>query len=134
VFLIDTSAWVDHLRGADTAAARELRDLIRDHASELSTTEPIIMELLAGAPEDRALRRLEDLTNRLVLLAVDPRVDYHDAAALFRATRRTGRTVRKLVDCLIAAVAIRSGAVLVHKDADFDSIAGATPLNTKRLS
>lgn len=128
VLLVDTSAWVDYLRGADTGAARGLRVLLSTRTAELATTEPIVMEILAGAKNDRSLRQLEALTNGLVLLSVDAHRDYHDAAAIFRAARRSGKTIRKLVNCLIAAVAIRNGATLVHKDSDFDAITAVAPL------
>lgn len=44
--------------------------------------------------------------------------------------RPQGRTVRSLVDCLIAAVALRHDVALLHKDADYDAIAGCLPLRT----
>lgn len=132
MLLIDTSVWVDYLRGADTAASRELRTLLSGRLTEIATTEPVVMEILAGAKDDTALRQLEALTNGLVLLPVNAHRDYHDAAGLFRTARRRGRTVRKLVDCLIAAVAIRTGATLVHNDRDFEAIADVAPLTTNR--
>ena len=49
--------------------------------------------------------------------------DYEQAAALFRTCRRGGETVRKLIDCLIAATAIRLGATVLHADSDFDVLA-----------
>jgi predicted nucleic acid-binding protein len=57
---------------------------------------------------------------------VDPHLDFHRGASLYRDARAQGRTVRRLIDCLIAAVALRHDAVLVHKDADFDAIATIT--------
>lgn len=133
MLLVDTSAWVDHLRGTGSPAAQQLRTLLRERASEIATTEPVVMELLAGAPDDLALRQLETLATGMVQLPVNPHRDYHDAAALYRAARRGGRTVRKLIDCLIAAVALRHQATLVHKDAHFDAIAEVAPLRAYRL-
>ena len=54
--------------------------------------------------------------------------DYEEAAALYRTCRRGGLTVRRLVDCLIAVVAINANASLLHADADFDHIAKLTSL------
>ena len=133
MLLVDTSAWIDYLRGADTAAARELRELLRIRVSELATTEPIVMEILAGAKDDRGLQQLEALTNGLPMLPVNALRDYHDAAGLYRAARRTGKTLRKLVDCLIAAVAIRNDATLIHQDRDFEAIAAVAPLRARHL-
>jgi predicted nucleic acid-binding protein len=39
-----------------------------------------------------------------------------------------GETVRALTDCLIAAVAIRTGVSLLHSDSDFEALARQTPL------
>ena len=55
-------------------------------------------------------------------------VDFEDAAAIYRACRRGGETVRKLIDCLIAAIAIREGVPLLHSDNDFVVIARRAPL------
>lgn len=126
--LVDTSAWVDFLRGADSRATDELRRMI-DAGDDIATTEPVIMELLAGAVDDSSLRQIEVLTGGLALAAIDPGLDYRDAAMIFRAGRRQGSTVRRLTDCLIAAVALRHGLPLVHKDADFEAIAKVTPLD-----
>lgn len=132
MILLDTSAWVDYLRGAPGPATQHVRDLVRDGAP-LAVTEPVVMELLAGAPDDRALERLEALVSGLPLLAVDAHLDYRAAAAIYRSARRRGLTVRRLVDCLIAAVAARTGARLVHKDVDFEVIATVVRLDAVSL-
>jgi hypothetical protein len=132
VLLVDTSVWVDYLRGADTTATHEMRGRLRAGVGDLATTEPIIMEILAGAKDERGLRQLEALTNGLALLPVNAHRDYHDAATIYRAARRRGRTIRKLIDCLIAAVAIRSEATLLHNDDDFDAVGLVAPLRARR--
>jgi predicted nucleic acid-binding protein len=132
VLLLDTSGWIEYLRDTGSPACTEVARLLR-RPQALATTEPIIMELLAGAPTPTALRDLETLTAGLTLLSVDITVDYHDAAAIYRAARSAGRTIRRMNDCLIAAIAARANATLVHRDADFDTIADVVPLDTRRL-
>ena len=44
------------------------------------------------------------------------------------ACRRGGETVRRLIDCLIAATAIRTGVSVLHADTDFDRLARLTSL------
>jgi predicted nucleic acid-binding protein len=60
--------------------------------------------------------------------------DYDHAAALYRVCRRSGDTVRKLIDCLIAAVVIDADAELLHADSDFVALARHTPLRSHRAS
>lgn len=55
-------------------------------------------------------------------------IDYENAAALYRTCRLSGQTVRKLIDCLIAAVAIRADLPVLQADVDFDALARHTPL------
>jgi predicted nucleic acid-binding protein len=68
----------------------------------------------------------------LPLLGVSALEDGERAAAIHRACRARGHTVRDIVDCLIAAVAIRNDAVVLHRDRDFDVIARHTELRIER--
>lgn len=133
MILIDTSAWVDYLRGADTAATREVRRLADEAFDDLVTCEPVAMELLAGAPHENALRDLERLVNSLPSLPLDATTDFRAAGHLFRLARQAGHTVRSLNDCLIATLALRHSATLVHKDRDFGAVASVCGLKTISL-
>lgn len=125
--LIDSSAWIEFLRATGSRANLAVRELVQERPYEIALTEPVVMELLAGAADERAFAQIEKLTSGLPLLSVDVVVDYRDAALAYRAVRARGGAVRKLLDCLIAVVAIRTGAVLVHRDRDFDVLATALP-------
>lgn len=85
------------------------------------------MEVLAGARDEAHLRQLRGLLARGVTLPTSAG-DYESAAALYRACRQRGDTVRRLVDCLIAAVAVREDVPVLHADSDFDVIARHTAL------
>ncbi|MFZ4756379.1 MAG: type II toxin-antitoxin system VapC family toxin [Miltoncostaeaceae bacterium] len=121
MILVDTSAWVEFLRGTGSATASEVRALVGGDA-EIATCDAIRMEVLAGARDRAHLADLRALLARCVNLPLEPE-DYEVAASLHRTCRQNGETVRKLVDCLIAASAIRRDVVLLHLDADFDAIA-----------
>lgn len=125
--LVDTSAWVEYLRDTGSAACDEVARLLVESTASVVTTGPVVMELLAGASSEPALRSLEQLTAALPVLALDEALDFAAAAAVFRAARRSGRTVRGLVDCLLAVVAHRHGATLIHRDADLAVVAALLP-------
>ncbi|MDN5914443.1 MAG: PIN domain nuclease [Pseudonocardia sp.] len=132
--LVDTSAWVEYLRGTGSPANIEVRRMLQEAPDRVATTEPVVMEVLAGATSAAVLAKLETLTSGLRQLPLDPSVDFHAAAAAYRSARGGGSTVRKLLDCLIAAVAVRTGAVLVHRDRDFDELEHVLPdLRTRSL-
>jgi hypothetical protein len=125
VLLADSSAWIEYLRGTGSPVNVRLREAIR--AGEVVVTDPVMLEVMSGARrglEDRILRLLSEQDYE----PVAPRVDWLDAAAVYRACRRQGVTVRANVDCLIAAVAIRRGVPVLHIDRDFDAIATCTTL------
>jgi hypothetical protein len=124
VILIDTSAWVEFLRDTGSHVCNRVDALL---AEEIATCDPIRMEVLAGARDERHVRRLRRLLARAAALPTEPG-DYERAASIYRHCRREGETVRKLIDCLIAAVAIRADVAILHRDADFDVIARHTEL------
>jgi predicted nucleic acid-binding protein len=130
VILVDTSAWVEFLRDTASPACARVDELLD---ADIATCHPIRMEVLAGARDDRHLADLRGLLARASLLPTDP-VDYEDAAALYRTCRRGGDTVRKLIDCLIVATAIRANVPVLHADSDFEVLSRHTPLRIDRGS
>ena len=124
MILIDTSAWVEFLRDTGSPICQRVDDLL---AAEIGLSDAVRMEVLAGARDDQHLQQLRRLLARASTLPTEP-VDYDAAAALYRTCRQRGQTVRKLIDCLIAAVAIRGDVPVLHLDADFDVLARHTPL------
>ncbi|WP_017578781.1 type II toxin-antitoxin system VapC family toxin [Nocardiopsis valliformis] len=126
IYLLDSSAWVEYFRSTGSETNDFVRELIEDGA-HLATTEPVAAEVLSGARNTSEVLRLERLTNGLIQLSLDNRLDFHHSASIYREARSKGKTIRKLYDCLIAAVAMRTDAVLVHCDRDFDHLAEVYP-------
>ena len=124
MILIDTSAWVEFLRGTGSPVCDRVEAILD---GEIATCDPIRMEVLAGARDEHHLARLRRLLARAVVLPTTP-ADYDEAAALFRRCRREGSTIRRLIDCLIASVAIRAATPILHNDGDFDVLARHTAL------
>jgi predicted nucleic acid-binding protein len=123
VILADTSAWVEFDRATGSYADERLTDLIADDGP-VAVTEPVIMEVLAGARNDAREADLRRLLLRFHLYAFDPAADFDGAVRLYRRCRKAGITPRGLVDCMIAAVAWRCRATLLTCDADLEHIAG----------
>jgi len=124
VILVDTSAWIEFLRDTGSTVCVRVDELL---ATEIVVCDAVRMELLAGARDESHLRSLRRLLARAVQIPIVAG-DYDDAAALYRRCRQQGETVRRLIDCLIAAAAIRTGAPVLHHDADFDVLARHTEL------
>lgn len=124
MILIDTSAWIEFLRNTGSPVCNRVDELL---TQDIATCDAVRMELLAGARDEFHLRQLRRLLARAVTLPTRPG-DYDDAAALYRRCRQQGATIRRLIDCLIASIAIRSSAPVLHQDSDFDILARHTEL------
>ena len=122
MILADTSAWVEYDRATGSAVDQRIEALIASDA-ELVVTEPVLMEVTAGARTAQAADSLRRLMLRGGLLPFDPRSDFDAAALIYRRCREAGITPRGMIDCMIAAVAWRTGAVLLCRDVDLDRIA-----------
>lgn len=120
--LVDTSAWVEYLRATRSPVHRRVRRLL-DEDETLHTTDVVVMEVLAGARDEEHHHQLRRLLARCNYVPVEGLTDYESAAALYRACRRAGETVRALTDCLIAAVALRVDLTVLHADRDFEILA-----------
>ena len=131
VILVDTSVWVEFLRNTGSDSHIRLRLLMTTEA-ELAITDAVRLEVLAGARDDIHEQKLKRLLARAVILPTHP-AHYDHAAAVYRSCRRRGDTIRKLLDCLIAAVAIQSGVPVLHADSDFDIMAQHTDLEVVPL-
>jgi len=125
--LIDSSAWIELFRATGSDTHEKLRSVVSSGA-EIETTEPVAMELLAGTRDARDRRRISGALAACRLLSVDNASDWVDAAAVYQGCRRAGETPRRLLDCLIAAVAIRTGVPILARDRDFELIARHTSL------
>jgi predicted nucleic acid-binding protein len=132
VILVDSSAWIEYQRATRSSADLRLTAAIEED-EPLAVIGLILLEVLAGAREEPQARQLNRLLGRCRLLLLQEPSDYEASAALYRSCRREGATIRRLPDCLIAAVAIRTGAELLHQDADFDAIAHHSSLATVEL-
>lgn len=127
MIVIDTSAWIEFLRDTGSPVCQAVDDLLD---GDLAITDAISMEVLAGACNESHLADLRGLLARATVLPTEP-ASYDHAASLYRTCRRSGATVRKLIDCLIAAVAIEAGVSLLHADADFDVLVKHTALQAR---
>lgn len=128
MIIIDTSAWVEFLRDTGSPVCARVDGLLD---AGIATCHPIRMEVLAGARDERHLNDLRRLLARASLVPTEP-IDYEDAASLYRACRGGGETARRLIDCLIGAVAIRADMPVLHAGTDFDVLARHTALRIER--
>ena len=127
MYLVDTSVWVDFLRGTETFQVAALKGLLE--GDDIVGVAPIILqEVLQGAESDARFEKWRKYFEGLCCyVPADPVASSIAAARLYQACRRTGKTPRSSNDCLIARIAIEHELVLLHCDKDFTAIATAAP-------
>lgn len=122
MILVDSSVWVEYDRATGSSPHRRLKELI-DMNGPVAVTEPVVMEVLAGARDDRREADLRRLLGRFEMLGFDAVSDFDGAVRIYRRCRAAGVTPRGMLDCMIAAVAWRQGATLLAHDSDMDRVA-----------
>ena len=125
VLIADTSAWIEFLNATGSPEGQRLREAISER--EVIVVDPILSEVMAGARRE-AVARTQRLLEAQRLEALFPKLDWLDAATIYRELRWRGVTIRSQVDALIAAAAIRLGVPVLHRDRDYGRIAEHTAL------
>ena len=124
-YLVDTSVWIFALRrNAPTAVAQRVDEIL--NLDLVVTCGLIELELLGGTSSVAEFDRLRARLAGLHRFPIDP-VDWANAARRAFDLRRSGVTV-PFTDALLAALAQRHRATILHADRDFDHIASQADL------
>lgn len=127
MIVVDTSVWIDVLNDVPALHTQRCVDLI-ERGEPVALTDVILTEVLQGLRSEREARLVERHLRAFPILRLEGLEDFVLAADLYRAARRAGITIRKTLDCLIAAPCVRTGAPLLHADDDFDRLATCSAL------
>jgi len=131
VILVDTSVWIDFFAGRDLPHVAALERFIVEN-EDLALCGTILTEILQGIADDKAYRRVRSDLSPLIMLPM-PEAVFIRAAHIYRKLRKTGITIRKSNDCIIAATALEHRCRLLHNDKDFLPIAGYFSLKVAKL-
>jgi predicted nucleic acid-binding protein len=129
--LIDSSVWIDHLRGVRSRETAILARLLAsldpeldcDHEgahADLLIGDIILCEVLRGIADPREHAVVKDVLLSFEVVTICGVDLALEAADHYRALRRLGVTVRKTIDLLIGSYCITNGCTLLHSDRDFD--------------
>jgi len=130
--IVDTSVWIEFFATSESKASRWLADRITAN-SLIIVPELVLMELLIGTTDESKAALRRRLLQRFELEPMAPLRDAEDAASIHRHCRRGGDTVRSLIDCQVAAMALRLDMVVAHRDRDFEAIRAHCALRTEPL-
>jgi len=129
MILVDTSVWIDFLAGSDTPHRRMLHRLIEEE-KEICITEIILTEILQGIKDDTAYGTTKSYLLEFPIIRLKGKETYISAADIYRKCRKQGKTIRKTIDCIIAAIAQENNLTILHNDGDFETIKKCAGLKT----
>jgi predicted nucleic acid-binding protein len=128
VIVVDTSVWIDHLRGTTTPGVRRLRALIPK--DQILVGDLILCEVLQGLRSEAQAIIVEAALRKFTVASLlDPDLAII-AAANYRQLRRAGITIRKTIDVIIGTFCIERGHALLHSDRDFEPMERLLGLRT----
>ncbi|MGN6654624.1 MAG: type II toxin-antitoxin system VapC family toxin [Rhodanobacter sp.] len=118
MILVDSSVWIDYLRGTETRQTDRLDALLG--TEPLAIGDLILTEVLQGITTDKEFRDVLRLLGSLDVVPLCGQTVAVQAARNFRTLRDKGVTVRKTIDCVIATRCIVDGLTLLYSDRDFE--------------
>lgn len=116
--IVDTTVWVDYLRGDQNLETQWLH--LEVERQRLGLTDLILCEVLEGIRDDASFSRVQRQLRKFEVFETGGAELAVTAARNFRKLRQRGYTVRKTIDCLIATFCLRAGHALLHRNRDFD--------------
>jgi hypothetical protein len=128
MILVDTSVWIEVLRDKTGSTVSAFRG--RTGGEIVVFSRFIQLELLQGASNEHEWNRLDEYLATQYYLEAAANT-WRNAARLYFDLRKSGITVRSPIDCCIACIAMEAQALLLHRDRDFEKIAGISPLENE---
>jgi predicted nucleic acid-binding protein len=119
MIIVDTTVWIDYLRGTANPETAWLDRTLGGR--RIALTDLILCEVLQGIRGQREFTRVRDDLLRFKILpggGIDLAIS---AAQNYRTLRQSGYTVYKTIDCWIATFCLEGSHQLLHRDRDFDA-------------
>lgn len=123
MILVDTSVFIDYLKGTDNTPARKFQSILNS-GMLYGINSFIYQELLQGVKTKKAFDKLKEYldTQRFYKLK-DEKGSFAEAASIYLRCRKKGITISSAIDCIIAQTALENNLMLLHNDSDFEKMA-----------
>ena len=121
MILVDSSVWINYFNGIPTWQT----DLLDNYLSNIPVIigDLILTEILQGFKSDKDYETARDFLSVLPFCQIGGYNVAIQSARNYRVLRKSGVTVRKTIDIIIATFCIMEGLTLLHDDRDFNPMA-----------
>ncbi len=130
MILVDTSVWIEIFRDKTGRVVKAFQKKIDSENYVISRFNQL--ELLQGVRDEKEWELLDDYLSTQYYLEVSDNT-WREAARIYFELRRKGVTINSPIDCCIAQIAMEYGAILLHRDKDFERISRVRPLEQEHF-
>ena len=117
MILVDSSVWIDFFNGIKSIETNKLDELLG--LEEIATGDLILTEVLQGFRNDKDYKIAKDILTSLTVFELLGENLAIKSANNFRKLRKSGITIRKTADVIIATFCIENKMPLLFSDKDF---------------
>jgi len=128
LILVDTTVWIDFFDDNPGTHVDILEYAIKNNQN-ICICGVILTEILQGIHSNNEYNKTKTYLGQLIYLSMGQNI-FLESAEIYRSLRKKGITIRKPIDCMIAAVAIANNIPLLHNDRDFELIENHLSLKT----
>lgn len=118
MILVDSSVWIDFFNGADTPQVTLLDNMLGD--TPILVGDLILTEVLQGFKSNKDFETAKQALECFEFREMVGKDIALRSAENYRRLRKSGITVRKTIDVVIATFCIENSVWLLHSDRDFD--------------
>lgn len=130
MILVDASVWIDYFRGEKNLQTEQLDLLLERADEEVGVADLVVFEVLRGFTSIKAQKKAKALLLSTKVVDIGGLDNALHAATVYHDLRELGRTVHSPIDVLLASYCMTHGHVLLHRDADFESLKALGGLET----
>jgi predicted nucleic acid-binding protein len=116
--IVDTTVWIDYLRGTENSETVWLDGALT--RQRLGLIDLVLCEVLQGIRDPNMFIKVRDELLTFHLFQTGGKDLAITSALNYRKLSDRGYTVRRTIDCLIASFCLEAGHELLHRDRDFD--------------
>jgi predicted nucleic acid-binding protein len=117
MIMVDSSVWIDFFNGVENVETNKLDEMLG--LEEIATGDLIITEVLQGFRSDKDFKAAKNILTSLTVFEMLGEKLAIKSASNFRKLRKSGVTVRKTPDVIIATFCIENKLPLLFTDKDF---------------
>lgn len=125
---VDSSVWIDYLKGLPTPQTQQLDSLLLDPSVDLVLLDVVLMEILRGIRSDSEFEHTQTTLAALPVYTAGGEAAALSAAHIYRRLRQNDITVRSSIDLMVATWSLNNEAELLHNDRDFAQISRYFPI------